>query len=92
MKILRSSHRDKKRYVLIKGKDADKKNLEEAILQAVGILGFAEASPQVIKSGRDFSVLAINRDSLNKIRAGFLISGKDIQITKVAGSIKKLAL
>jgi RNase P/RNase MRP subunit POP5 len=92
MKILRSSHREKKRYLLLQGKDADKKNIEEAILQALGILGFAQASPQVIKFGRDFLVLAINRESINKIRTSFLISDKDIQIAKVAGSIKKLTI
>jgi len=90
MKPLKSSHREKKRYLLIKGKDANKKNIEEAILEYIGVLGYAEASPQIIKSGKDNIVLAINRKSLDKIRASFLMSGKDLKVKRVSGSVKKV--
>lgn len=90
MKPLKPSHREKKRYLLIKGKQADKKNIEEAILEFIGVLGFAKASPQIIKSSEEKIVLAINRKSLDKIRASFLMSGKDLRIVRVSGSLKKL--
>lgn len=90
MKPLKPSHREKKRYVLIKGKDANKKIIEEVILEFIGVLGFAEASPQVVKTVRGQIVLAINRGSLDKIRTSFLMSGKDLEIVKVSGILKKL--
>lgn len=90
MKQLKPSHREKKRYLLIKGKHADKKNVEEAILEFSGILGFAEASPMVIKSYKEKLILAINRKSLNKVRVSFMISDKNLKIEKVSGSLKKI--
>jgi len=89
MKPLKPSHREKKRYLLLEGKDANKKSIESAILEYVGILGYALASPQIIKSGKKV-ILAINRKSLDKIRASFLICRKNIKILKVSGTIKKL--
>jgi len=87
MKPLKPSHREKKRYLLIKGKDASKKVIEEVILEFVGVLGFAEASPQVVKSAQGQVVLAVNRGSLDKIRASFLMSKKDLDIVKVSGAV-----
>jgi len=90
MKALKPSHREKKRYLLIKGKNANKKNIEEAILEFVGVLGYAAACPQFISSSRGKAVLCINRGMLEKIRTSFLMSGKDIQIIRVSGSVGKL--
>lgn len=90
MKSLKPSHREKKRYLLVTGKDADKKTIEEIILEFIGVLGFAEASPQVISSKENKIILAINRKSLDKVRASFLMSGKNLKITKVSGAINKL--
>ena len=90
MKPLKPSHREKKRYLLIKGKDANKKNIDEAILEYIGILGYGEASPQVIKFGKGLVSLAINRKSLDKIRASFVVSDKDLRIEKVSGSVKNV--
>lgn len=90
MKPLKPSHREKKRYLLIKGKHADKKNIEEAILEFIGVLGYAESSPQIIKSSDGRVILAVNRNSLNKVRAAFLMSEKNLEIVRVSGSLKKL--
>jgi len=90
MKLLKPSHREKKRYLLIKGKEADKKTIEETILEFIGVLGFAEASPQIIKQEKNSIILCINRKSLDKIRASFAISNKDLQIVRVSGAIKNL--
>ena len=89
MKSLKPSHREKKRYILIKGKDADKKNIEETILEFIGILGFAEACPKFIKV-EDKIILAVNRKTVDKIRTSFLMSEKDLKIIRVSGTIKKL--
>lgn len=92
MKPLKPSHKEKKRYLLIEGKDANQKSIEEAILEFIGVLGYAEAGPQVIKSGKNKNkiILSINRSSLDKIRASFLMSGKDIRIMKVSGVVNKV--
>ncbi len=90
MKPLKPSHREKKRYLLVKGRDAEKKTIEEAILEFIGVLGYAECSPQIIKYSQNQMILAINRKSLDKVRASFLMSGKDIKIKRVSGSLKNL--
>tara|TARA_Y100000310_G_C20090489_1_gene538026 strand:+ start:224 stop:502 length:279 start_codon:yes stop_codon:yes gene_type:complete len=92
MKSLKPSHREKKRYLLIRGNDVSRKNIEGAILEFVGVLGYAEASPSFIKSEKSKVILAINRGALDKVRASFLTSGKDLRIEKVSGSISKLSL
>ena len=90
MKKLKPSHREKKRYLLIEGKDVDEKTVEKVILDYIGILGYAKASPKIITRLKDKIILAINRNELDKVRAAFLLSGKNIKILKVSGSLKKL--
>lgn len=87
MKPLKPSHREKKRYLLVKGKDASKENIEKTILEFIGVLGYAETSAQVIKSTKNSVVLVINRRMLDKIRTSFLMSDKDLEIIKVSGSV-----
>lgn len=89
MKPLKPSHREKKRYLLIRGKDADKKIIEETILEFIGVLGYAEASPQFIKNSKGI-ILAVNRNAVDKIRASFVMSQKDLEIVRVSGTLKKL--
>lgn len=86
MKALKPSHREKKRYLLLKGKDVSEKVINEAILRFVGELGFAKASPQGIKK----NIFSINREAMNEVRASLLLSGKDITISKVSGTLKGL--
>ena len=92
MKALKPSHREHKRYLLLEGKDADKDKIFDAILKFIGILGYAKASPQMIKPEKNPSaiVLAINRAELEKVRASFLLSNLDIKIKKVSGILNKL--
>ena len=90
MKKLKPSHRERKRYLLIQGKDISKENINKSILEFVGVLGFAEASPKIIKETNKQIILAINRESLEKVRTSFLMSGKDLNIVKVSGMIGKL--
>jgi RNase P/RNase MRP subunit POP5 len=88
MKSLKPSHREKKRYLLLEG-NTDEKTIEKTILDYIGILGYAKASPKIVKKGKK-AILAINRKELDKVRAAFLLSGKKIKIVKVSGSLKKL--
>lgn len=90
MKPLKPSHREKKRYLLVKGKDANKKTVDEAVLEYLGVLGFAETSPQTIKSGKEKIIISINRKNLEKVRASLVMSGKDLEVIRVSGSVGKL--
>jgi RNase P/RNase MRP subunit POP5 len=90
MKPLKPSHRERKRYLLVKGKNATKKNIESTILEFIGVLGWGETNPHFIKSEKGKVILAINRNSLDKVRASFMMSDKDLIITKVSGSVKNL--
>lgn len=90
MKSLKPSHREKKRYLLIKGKDAEKEKIDETILEFIGVLGYAEASPVIINQEKNQVVLAVNTKSLNKIKASFMMSNKDLNIVRVSGTLKGL--
>jgi RNase P/RNase MRP subunit POP5 len=90
MKALKPSHREHKRYILLSGKDATKENIEEAILRFIGVLGYAKACPQIIKTTKNGSIISINRQELDKIRSSFILSGKDIHVEKVSGMINRL--
>ena len=90
MKHLKPSHREKKRYLLLSGKDTNEKSIDESILDYIGILGYAKASPKIVIKNKKNLILAVNRKELDKIRASFLLSGKNIKILKVSGSLKKL--
>jgi RNase P/RNase MRP subunit POP5 len=90
MKALKPSHREHKRYLFLSGKDVSKEEIEGAILKFVGVLGWAKASPSIVKSESGKVILSVNRQELDKIRSAFLLSGKDIQVKKVSGMINKL--
>jgi RNase P/RNase MRP subunit POP5 len=84
----RPSSRIKKRYLLIQG---SKEDVERAILDYLGILGYAKASPMFIqlKKSKDKIVLAIDRKELDDVRAAFELF-KGIKILSVSGTIKGL--
>ena len=90
MKPLKPSHREDKRYVLIKGKSINQKIIDEIILEFIGILGYAEASPQIIKSDKNQVILSINKGSLDKIKTSFIVSNSGLEVVQVSGSVKKL--
>lgn len=90
MKSLKPSHRERKRYLLLEGEDANMKKIEEAILNYIGTLGFAKVSPKVVTKIKNRLILSINREKIDEVRAGFLVSGKQIRIIKVSGSLNKL--
>lgn len=87
---MKPSHREHKRYLLLSGKDVNKKEVEDAILKFIGILGYAKASPSIVKTIGSKIVLSINRAEIDKIKSSFLLSGKDIRVEKVSGMINKL--
>ncbi|MCX6748837.1 MAG: hypothetical protein NT076_04500 [Candidatus Pacearchaeota archaeon] len=79
-KSLKPSFRENKRYLLV---EASKEDVEKAILDYIGILGYSKASPMFVGK-----VLAVNRKELDKVKAGLLLAG--IQVKKVSGTLKGL--
>lgn len=77
--------RIKKRYLLIEG---TKEEVEKAILDYLGILGYAKASPMFVKKGKGL-ILVIDRGEVDNVRAAFELN-KGIRIVGVSGTIKGL--
>jgi len=80
---VKPSLRVKRRYLLIEGK---KEDIEKALLDYLGILGWAKASPFFVRG----DVLAINREEIEQVRAAFEVCRENIKIKKVSGTLKGL--
>ncbi len=86
---LKPSARINRRYLLIKA--SSKKEIEQAILDYIGILGWAKASPMFINAKKtDKIILSIERKEINNVRAAFEISNSDIKVLRVSGTLKGL--
>ncbi len=85
LKILPPTQRDSRRYILLSTNN--RKKVEKAILEFVGVLGWAKAAPQFIEE-KDGPILAINHDCLDNVRAALELGG--INCLGVSGTIKKL--
>ena len=85
MKPLIPSHKENKRYLLIKGKDL-KKNVEKAILEFSGKLGLSKCGLSFIKN----NVLCVNRKSVDLVRGSFAVFPEKIEVLKVSGTLKGL--
>ena len=84
LKSLKPSMREKKRYLLLSG-NFTKDDVEKAILDFVGVLGHAKASPMWISK----NILSVNRKEIDRVRASLAYNGK-IKITRVSGTLKAL--
>ncbi len=89
MKSLKPSMREKKRYVLLRGENL-KEDVEKSLLDFVGTLGLAKVGLKFIKTNKKDAIISINRESLNHVRASFVVFPKQINVVKVSGSIKGL--
>lgn len=85
---LKSSARVKRRYILFDSGDKDE--IEKIILDYLGILGWAKASPVFLKNKDRKMILAIERKEVDNIRAAFEISNSKIRIIRVSGTLKGL--
>jgi RNase P/RNase MRP subunit POP5 len=83
---LKSSSRDNRRYILLEEKD--KQKIERAILDYIGILGFAKSAPMIIENeGR--IILSCLREKIIDVRAS--LDFAKIKISKVSGTIEGLS-
>ncbi|MEK6889325.1 MAG: hypothetical protein AABW80_04430 [Nanoarchaeota archaeon] len=85
------SNKVHRRYLLIV--EGTKKEIEETVLDYVGILGWAKCKPVFVEDKRIKKgiVLSIERKSLEDIRASFELSNKNMKIVKVSGTIEGLS-
>jgi len=84
---IKPSAKIKRRYLLIEG---TKNEIEKTILDYIGILGWAKATPLFVKTTKTKIVLAVERKSLTDVRAAFELSKAKIKILKVSGTLKGL--
>ena len=87
MKSLKPTMREKKRYLLVKGRISD---IERAIYDGIGVLGVSKTSFGRVKTGKDFAVISVNRESLDPVRACFAIWPEKIFVERVSGTLKGL--
>ena len=81
--------REKKRYLLLIGKNL-KENVEKSIFDFIGVLGMSKAGLEWIKSNADSAIIAVNRKSVDHVRASFAVWPEKIEVKRVSGSIKGL--
>ena len=80
----------KRRYLLIDAKS--RKEVEEVMLEYLGVLGWAKASPVFVDAKKtEKIVLSIDRKELENVCAAFEISDKKISLTRVSGTLKGLS-
>ena len=89
MKPLKPSIRENKRYLLVKGKNL-KENIEKAILEFVGILGMSKCGLSFIKSEKDSTVISINREAVDSVRASLCVYPEKMEVRKVSGTLRGL--
>ena len=90
MKALRPASREKKRYLLLEGKDL-RKNVEKSIFDFIGVFGYSKTGLEWIKQKGDNGILSINREMLDSIRACFGAWPEKIEVKKVSGTLKSLS-
>lgn len=83
---LKPSARDKRRYFLVGASNA---KVEAAILEYIGVLGFAKSAYMFVKKSGMKSVGSCLVKSLDDVRAALGLAG--IKIEKVSGTLKGLA-
>ncbi len=70
--------------------EGEKEEVEKAILDYVGILGWARAGVVFVKTKNNKLVLGVDRKEIEDIRAALELSNKSIKVLRVSGTIKGL--
>ena len=83
---LKPAHRENRRYLVINC-DLNEK-VEKAILEYLGVLGFAKSGYMFVKKKGSKIVGSCVREELEKVKAAFVMTG--ISVGKVSGTLKGL--
>jgi RNase P/RNase MRP subunit POP5 len=86
---LKPSARVNRRYILIEAESESQ--VAQAVLDGIGVIGWAKSSPIFIKSKNSKIILSIDRKELNNVRAAIELSRENIRILRVSGTINGLA-
>ena len=89
MKALKPSARENKRYLLVGGNDL-KQNIEKSILDFIGVSGMSRTGFSWIKKGAHSSIISVNREAVNEVRASLCVWPEKMSIEKVSGTLKSL--
>ena len=90
MKSLKPTMRENKRYLLVSGKNP-KENIERAILDFTGILGFSKTGLSFIKTEKESAIICVNREAVDKTRAAIAVFSEKMEVKKVSGTLKSLS-
>ena len=81
--------KENKRYLLDRGKDL-RKNVEKAILEFVGVSGMSKAGLSFISSSKDNTIICVNREAVDSVRASLAVFKEKMEVLKVSGTLKGL--
>lgn len=84
-----SSARLNRRYLLVR---ASKSNVEAALMEYLGVLGWSRAAPVFLKETQKGLIFAVNREELQHVEAACVLYKNPIQVLKVSGTLKGLGL
>ena len=90
MKPLKPSMREKKRYLLVKGKNP-KENIEKALKDFLGVWGMSKLGLGWIKTEKNSVIISINREMVDKVRASLVVWPEKITVERVSGTLKGLS-
>lgn len=80
------SLKEKKHYLVLKT-DRTSAEIENAILEFIGTLGYAKANPRFVLADKDKMIIAVNTKYVSKVKAGLAMHG--IPCIGVSGTINK---
>ncbi|MEK6847449.1 MAG: Rpp14/Pop5 family protein [Nanoarchaeota archaeon] len=81
---LKPTMRANRRYLLIQGTKTD---IETAILEYIGMLGWAKAAPVFASSHDGKIILAVNREAIADVRAALALAREKINVSRVSGTL-----
>jgi len=86
----KASARIKRIYLLLEAKS--RTDVEKSIVDYIGILGWAKASPVFLEGGKKEGrmILSLDRGEVNNARAAFEASPMKIKVLRASGTIKGL--
>lgn len=85
MKPLIPSHKENKRYLLVRGKEL-KKNIEKAITEFAGSSGLSKCGLSFIED----NIICVNREAVDIVRASLVIFPEKIEVLRVSGTLRGL--
>jgi len=86
---IKASARIAERYLLLEA--SSKKEISDILIHFLGVFGMSEAMPHFVDiMGSNAIVLAVNRKSIDSVRAAFELSKDKIKVLRVSGTLKGL--